>query len=83
MRTSTTSASGTGWQSILLIAGCLAFSAAVLYGAVWLVAFLEDHATTTVTEYQSEDWRPDISKCPKDVELWDCINGALYARREP
>ncbi len=41
---------------------------------------------TTATQEQptykpapaAKDWRPDISKCPDDVELWDCIRHAKY-----
>lgn len=28
---------------------------------------------------EARDYRPDISKCPDDVALWDCIRHAMYA----
>ena len=66
----------TRWLQLAL----LFYAVAVVCEIVLLFGeLLEGHAELACTVEASElDWRPDISKCPDDVELWECIRHAMY-----
>lgn len=81
MKTATTLDSGTGLANILAITVVSAFLASSTAFAGYVVGLLQPlNDTTTVSEQPVEDWRPDISKCPENVTLWNCIRNADYGR---
>lgn len=56
---------------VVIMAMLLAVSAGTIYYAA--------NAPVPETETRApKDWRPPLYKCPKDVELWDCIRHAMY-----
>lgn len=61
------------WIIFWVITGVLSFFALVVIFAAMDYAVPEP-------EKPAQDWRPDLSKCPDDVELWECVKGAMYRR---
>ncbi len=68
-------------MSVREVTGLQALSALVVAVALTAGALriLEREPVTPVPRSGTpQDWRPDISKCPDDVKLWDCIKNANY-----
>lgn len=79
MTTSRTTGSGAGLVNTLGMITALIFCVAAVGFAGFVVGTLAAHDTCPAEEHHPvKSWRPDISKCPEDVELWDCIRHAMY-----
>ncbi len=53
----------------------------VVAGSIVQTAYAHYLASFPVHRQLSKDYRPDLSLCPDDVELWLCIKDALHAKR--
>lgn len=51
---------------------------AVTIGILWTLLSARPNPEPQVYE----DWRPPLHLCPTNVERWECMRHALYARKD-
>lgn len=59
--------------ALIAFAVAMACLSVLIVRAVWAH---DQHPVETVPVYK--DWRPDLSKCPDNVDKWECMRHAMW-----